>query len=71
MKIDIVNIEDNDVVMIFHCINVMPSYEVGKYCENIIKELKSFFGKTHFALFPVRTGSDWDFTIVRKPSKKN
>lgn len=67
MKIDIMEIKEGDVVMIQHCIDSRPSDEIDKYCKKYLPKLSSLFGKGRVALFPVREGPPWDFTIIRKP----
>ena len=41
--------------------------EIDKYCKKYLPKLSSLFGKGRVALFPVREGPPWDFTIIRKP----
>lgn len=67
MKIDIMDIRENDTVMIHHCIGSISSQKVDKHCKPILKALVDLFGKGRVILFPVREGPTWDFTIVRKP----
>ena len=64
MKIEFLEIEDTDEVMIFQNIGNVPAYDVDKYCEKYIELLKPIF-KCPIALFPIRNGEDWKFYIVR------
>ena len=70
MKIDTITIEENDVVMIHHCIGNIPPEEVDKYMKKIMKELDGIFGTKKLAVFPVREGPTWDFTVIKRPFPK-
>ena len=64
-------LEENDIVMIHHNVGQMAPGEIDKYCEKAVRTLTSIFGKGRVALFPVREGNAWEFTIVKKPIKKS
>jgi hypothetical protein len=70
MKIEVVEIGENDVVMIHHSIGNMPPGDVDKYSEKLIKNLTSIFGRGRVAFFPVRDGYEWDFTLIKRPKKE-
>ncbi len=70
MKSDVMVIEENDVVMVHHCIGGMPPNDVDKYSEKLVKKLASIFGNGRVVFFPVREGVEWDFTLVKKPATK-
>lgn len=66
MNIKTIELGKDDIVLVKHCIGTMQPSEVDSYCDKIVKLLASVFGKEKVALFPVRTGEEWDFTIIRK-----
>jgi hypothetical protein len=68
MKIDINEINAGDVIMTPINIGNLPPKDVDKFCKKNLKLLKDIFG-CQVAIFPTREG-DWDFTIVRNPTRK-
>jgi hypothetical protein len=70
MKIDIIEIQEDDKVIVNHNIEGLPLSEVDKYCSKLLPQLVSIFGKGRVSLFPVREGDTWNFLIVRKLPKK-
>lgn len=68
MNADIIEIKENDMVMIHHCIGNMSNVEVDKYCKKLMPLLKSTFGKV--LLIPIRIGKEWEFTIIKRPIEK-
>ena len=73
MKIDIIQLEENDSVAVWHDIGNLPPDKVDKYMDKVVDGMVSLFGKDRICAFPVRgcpNGETWDFTIIRKPKNK-
>jgi len=70
MKIDIIELNPNDEVIAFHNVGNMSPREINAYCDKLMPKLDSIFGKRNnvgnCALFPVREGETWDFTVIRR-----
>lgn len=68
MKIDIVEIQEGDDVIIRMDIGNLDKKDVDKYVLRHIPKLKKIFG-CPITVLPVRNGG-WDFTIVRNTKRK-
>lgn len=66
MKINYIELEDGDSVIVSHNIGEIPSVDVDSYCTPIVDALSQVFGKGRVILLPVRTGETWEFTVVKK-----
>jgi hypothetical protein len=66
MNINEIVLAPTDYVMAFHNVGNLPSEAVDEYCSKIITKLVEVFGRDRVALFPVREGDSWEFTIIRK-----
>lgn len=70
MKLDIIQLEEDDMVMVWHDIGNLTPDKVDEYMTKVLDGLIAVFGKDHVCVFPVRgcpNGETWDFTIIRKP----
>lgn len=67
MNINLLDINEDDIVMIHHCIGNLPPEEVDKYADKLLDKLTHIFGEGRIAFFVVREGPTWDFTVIRKP----
>ena len=68
MKIEIIEINTNDDVMIMLPIGNTPPNEIDGYVERCMPKLKATFG-CPISVIPTRDGG-WDFTIIRNPNRK-
>lgn len=69
MKIDVVEIQEDDIVMIHYSIGDLPPDAVDKHIDGLMDKLVTIFGKDQVALFPTRDENIWDFTIIRRIKK--
>ena len=65
MKIDILEIQGNDTVLVFLPVGNMPTPQVDKYVEKALKSLKDTF-RCEVAIVPAREINQMDFTVVRR-----
>ncbi len=68
MKIEVVEIQDGDNVMIKMDIGNIPSKDVDAYVKPHLPKLRETFG-CPIAVLPVRN-EGWDFTIIRNPHRR-
>ena len=66
MKIEIMEINPTDSVMVTHNIGSLPPNDVDAYVDRLLPKLKDAFHGADITLFPVRDGEAWQFVVIRK-----
>ena len=71
MKLDIIQLEENDSIIVSIGVDNMPVSELDVYMDRITDKFKNIFGKRPIIFQPVRNGG-WgaDITIIRQPTNK-
>ena len=65
MKIDVLEIQKKDVVLVFMPIGSLANDKVDAYVEKTLKPLKKTFG-CKVSVIPTREVDQMDFTVIRK-----
>ena len=67
MKLDIIQLEENDSILIHLNIGNMPPVDIDGHVKRVFENLEGIFGNCPIAIIPVRESGDCpDITVIRQ-----